>query len=204
MNRWTSTAVVALVLAAGISAFTFGTNGGRAWTAESARRLAAMESPQHLPRAEITTQSGQVADLNDYTQGLVLMDFIYTRCPTVCLAMGAELRQWQSDLRKGGAYEEVRLLSLSFDRRDSALDLQQYLKRFAADPTMWAAARFTDQQVLAQLMDQLGVIAIPDPVVGFVHNAAIYLVDEGRVVGIFDYDDRSALRSALQQRMSRS
>ena len=52
-------------------------------------------------------------------------------------------------------------------------------------------------------MEQLGVIAIPEPDVGFVHNAAFYLIDDGAVVEIIDVDDRRGLMAAIEQRLAR-
>ena len=43
-------------------------------------------------------------------------------------------------------------------------------------------------------------MVIPDPRVGFVHNAAFYLVEDGHVVEIFDVEDRLGLLEAIRRR----
>ena len=51
------------------------------------------------------------------------------------------------------------------------------------------------------MLETLGVVVIPEPRLGFVHNAAFYLIDDGRVVEILDWDDRVELFEAIRQRL---
>lgn len=97
--------------------------------------------------------------------------------------------------------DDVQLLSVSFDPRDGEEELSNYLQRFSGDPTSWTVARFAGADVLSAMLNQLGVIVIPEPTIGFIHNAAIYLINGGKVVGIHDYNDRQGLRAALNRQL---
>jgi len=194
-----------LILSAGTLGLWAGTDGWTAWTAESARRLSVLNNPQVLPQFDLRDAAKQTKSFADFERPIILIDFVYTRCPTVCLAMGAEFRQLQSDLSSLGLTDQVQLLSLSFDPvHDGPAELAAYLKRFSANPNQWTAAKFESKQAMVSILNQLGVVVIPEPRLGFVHNAAIYLVHNGVVVGIYDIDDSVSLLEAVQWQLSSS
>ena len=197
-------AVTALVASiAGLSSLWAGTDGWVAWTAESARRLSVLNSPQPLPPVPLRDVNGHALSLAGFDRPVVLMDFIHTRCNTVCISMGAVFRQLQRDLATLGLEEEVQLLSLTFDHaHDGPAELAGYLSRFSADTAHWAAAKFEQAHSLDVVLEQLGVVVIPDPVAGFVHNAGIYLVHRNRVVGIYDPEDKVRLLGEIAWRLT--
>ena len=76
------------------------------------------------------------------------------------------------------------------------------LNGFHAIEPDWRAARFERDEDLDRALDQLGVVVIPEPSVGFVHNAAFYLVEHSRVVAILDTEDRAGLFEAIRKRVA--
>ncbi len=203
MNPIASATATALVVVVGFTCLWLGTDRWAAWTAESARRIDVLASPRTLPDLELTNASGAQISLSSISPRLQVVDFIYTQCPTVCLAMGAEFRSLQAGIASQDWADDVGLLSLTFDLpNDDVPALSNYLDRFSAERSIWQAARLNDQYKLAPLLSQLGVVVIPEPTLGFVHNAALYLVDEGRVVEIFDIGDREKIMAALRWRLN--
>ena len=191
---------IAVVLMAGIGTLTWATDGWRIWTAETARREAVLNHPKALPAVNLTDSHGRSVKLKHQSQ-LVVVDFIFTQCPTVCLAMGAQFRQLQDQLSAEELSGQVRLLSLSFDpENDHQAQLTQYLSRFGAVDPYWKAARFDQIEQLQDTLDQLGVIVIPEPTLGFVHNAAFYLIEDGYVVGIYDVEELERLSDDIRLR----
>lgn len=202
MNRWPSAVATVAVLLGGCFALWAATDGGAAWTAESARQFDIAERPRELPNAALSDFGNQSLGLASLERPIAIVDFIYTRCPTVCVALGSTFRDLQGELVSRGWQDRVGLLSLTFDHvHDGPIELAGYLDRFGAVPDLWNAARFDKQDDLDAVLRDLGVIVIPEPNVGFVHNTAIYLVDRGRVVGIYDFDDRSGLLQAIEWRL---
>ena len=185
-----NTAAIVTILALGSFALWAATEGGHIWTAETARRVAVQRSPLPLPTSIVIddTRQGRLS-LGQFKAPVLLMDFVFTRCPTVCIAMGAEFRDVQRRLAEHPRYADLRFLSISFDPADSVADMQDYLRRFRADTQTWSGARVADAEQRRALLDLLDVIAIPSPQEGFVHNAAIYIVVEGRVHEIIDFGD---------------
>lgn len=197
---WRSACAAVLVLAFGCAALILGTDGGSVWTAEGARREAVLANPQPLPDFPLKDSGGVPISLADSDRPLRVIDLIYTRCPTVCLAMGAQLRMLQTELAAAGLLDRVEILSITFDPSDDEQALADYLERFQAIGPPWRAARFENDQDLQRALDELGVVVIPEPRVGFVHNAAFYLVEQGRVVAILDIGDRAGLFEAIRER----
>ena len=121
------------------------------------------------------------------------------------MALGATFRDLQGELVSRDWHDRVGLLSLTFDyAHDGPDELAGYLERFRGAPDLWNAARFESKDDLDAVLRDLGVVVIPEPNVGFVHNTAIYLVDRGRVVGIYDFEDRSGLLQAIEWRLKTS
>ena len=167
------------------------TDGFRAFTAESARRLAVTERPLNIPQTHLQDHLGRDLALEDYRGQWLLATFIYTQCGDLCPAIAASFRQVYEGLRGEGLGRDVSLLTVSFDSvNDSVEALRHYASNYQADGDGWRMARVPDGGELDRLLKRLGVVVIPDGHGGFEHNAAIYLVDpSGRLVRIFDYDD---------------
>ena len=205
MNRWLSAAATVAVLFGGCLVLWAATDGGAAWTAEAARRLDIAEQPRVLPDAALRDIGDRPIGLTALDRPIAVVDFIFTRCPTVCVDLGSTFRDLQGELVSRDWQDKVGLLSLTFDyAHDGPVELAGYLERFGAAPDLWNAARFEREAELDAVLRELGVVVIPEPNVGFVHNTAIYLVDRGRVVGIFDFGDRSGLLQAIEWRLKTS
>jgi protein SCO1/2 len=123
--------------------------------------------------------------------GVTLVDFVYTRCQTVCLSLGGSFQQLQTALqadRAAGTQSNVRLLSISLDGAyDTPTVLQAYAHKLQADLALWQWVRVPDGAQQKALLQRLGVVVVPDGRGDFEHNAALLVLDaQGRLVRIFD------------------
>ncbi|BAL27262.1 SCO family protein [Azoarcus sp. KH32C] len=194
----------ALILLLGLVTFSEVSAGFRVVTSEAARRLDVREHAPQIPDAML---AGAGAGATAYSLRselardgrIALVDFIYTRCESVCSVLGTEFQQLQQDIRKQGLQDRVRLISISFDPEDDADALAAYASRMHADASVWRFASVADPQALRPLLDAFGIVVVPDGIGGFVHNAAIHtLMPDGRLIRIDDLGEaRIALRSAL-------
>jgi protein SCO1/2 len=194
----TALASAGLLLAGG-GALAAATDGFRAFTTETARRVAVRGSPVELPAVALQSQSGARFTLADLRGKWVLVDFIYTRCPTVCTVLGGDFARLERQLAGPIAQGRVQLLSISFDpAHDPPVRLAAYLERFGSRSPAWQAARPLTGEGLQRLTTAFGVTVIPDRLGGFTHNAAIHLVDpEGRLADIFDLGDPARISEAV-------
>ncbi|HET6598628.1 MAG TPA: SCO family protein, partial [Burkholderiaceae bacterium] len=158
-----------------------------------------------VPAVGLQVQSGSRINLTDLRGKWLLVDFIYTRCPSYCVALGAEFAQLQDRLAGPIARGEVELLSISFDPdHDTPPELAAYLKRSRDRGHGWRAARPLGPDGLLQLERAFGVTVIADGFGGYTHNAALYLVDpRGRLVEIFDMGDVVRAGRAVRQGLER-
>jgi protein SCO1/2 len=133
-----------------------------------------------------------------------LVEFIYTRCPDVCYAMGSAFQQIQRQLKEKNLDDKVQLLSISFDpENDQRALLANYASRFQADIQNWKVTRPVQKSQLPRLLEQFGIVVIPDKFGGYQHNAAIHVVDgQGMLVGIFDYQAPDKVIEELWARLS--
>ncbi len=198
-NLWACGVAVALLLHLLATA----TGGFRHWTFESWRRAQAAQGLLRAPDIRLLDSRGQ--PLRPWPQHLpdeappapgdvLIVDFVFTRCPTVCLSLGTAFQQMQAQLPDGagtGAGARVRLLSISFDPEHDGPDaLLAYAQRYRADPARWTVAVPSGATDTATLLRSLGVVVIPDGWGGYVHNAGLHVIDtRGRLAGVHDLAD---------------
>jgi protein SCO1/2 len=178
---------VALMLVGGVTLYA-ATDRFQAFTTESARRLAVRQHPVDVPAVTLETQSGARIGVTALRGKWLLIDFIYTRCPTYCVALGSKFAQLQDQLAGPLAQGKVQLVSISFDPvHDTPQELTSYLQRVRSRGAGWFAGRPVDPDGLDRLKQVFGLTVIPDGLGGFTHNAAIHIVDpQGRLVEIVD------------------
>lgn len=173
------------------------TDGFERWTFEALRREAAREGQLKLP---VTLLRGSADQRFTVGTGRVrLVDFIYTRCASVCQALGAEFHQAQEAMRRSDSVD-MGLVSISIDPdHDDSAKLSAYARRFRADAAWWVVGAPVLPTAGRRAMRELGVIAVADGLGGFVHNGAIHVVDvDGSVRDIFDYADWASAVAAAQ------
>jgi protein SCO1/2 len=195
------TAVAALVIAcAGSAALWHETDGFRAFTAEGARRLSILEQPRPVPNVRLIDMQGRELTLAEDIGRAVVVEFIYTTCPTLCVTLGESFAKLQDTIRTTGLSDRVRLVSISFDLvHDGPQALMDYAKAHGADGRVWIAARPESEQGLRALLQAFGVIVIPDGGGGFVHNAALHVIDrKGRLKMILDVGDEAQVLAAVR------
>jgi protein SCO1 len=190
-----SALLCAVLALGGYASASWLTHDFQVWTAEGARRLEIALAPVATPA--VMAQGPGIApqplkQLLAAGPSVTVVDFVYTRCQTVCLALGSVFQQMQQQLQAAspsdGAASRVKLMSISFDERDSTPDLQAYAAGLRADPRIWRLVRIPDAAESQRLLAAFQVTVVPDGRGDFEHNAALLVVDrQGRLVRAFDY-----------------
>lgn len=199
VSRWCS-GLLCLALATAFAWAAWNqTSGFEIWTFEGRRQLQAASGQLQAPVVPLQLDDGSVAaapwDTPGATPAAYLVDFIYTRCPSVCRVLGNEYQQMQRQLversRQDPAGRGIALLSVSFDTgHDQAAQLHETATRLGAIPAHWRFAVPVSAADAQSLLRALGVVAIADGAGGFVHNGDIHLLDRaGRLRAIYRFDD---------------
>lgn len=179
----------AVTAAAGAAALAGVTQGFRAFTAETARRIAVSRHPVPVPAVVLENQAGARFDLAALRGKWVIVDFVYTRCQDQCAVLDASFARLEALLARPIAAHRLQLLSISFDPgRDTPGELAAYLRRFGGRSPGWQVARPLDAVDLGRLERAFGITVIPDDDGGYTHNSAILVVDpQERLVRILGW-----------------
>lgn len=201
MSAARTTLAVALACTAGLAVAHATTDGFQAFTLESARRLQALRSPSAVPELRLEFSDGRRAGFAETPARAVLVDFIYTRCPTVCTALGSVYARLQERLAAEIAAGEIELVSISLDpAHDGPQELFAYRARYSKKAAGWQVARPAAAGELQIWLDAFGVVVIPDGLGGFVHNAAVHVVGpDRRLAAILDYQDVDAIADKARE-----
>ncbi|MDO9278183.1 MAG: SCO family protein [Polaromonas sp.] len=192
-----------LLLLLGFGLLFVATNRGQAFTTEGLRRSEVSRQALQIPNFELLDAAHQKMGLHQRLNldgRVLIVDFVYTRCQTICSALGSVYQQLQTEIIERSLQQQVGLLSISFDpANDDPKALQNYATRMRMDPGVWRIETLSRWQDRRRLLDSFGIMVVPAPLGEFEHNAALHLVNtQGQLVSIMDYDRPSdALNAAL-------
>lgn len=182
---------LAIILVFGFVLFYVGTDGFTAFTAETARTNKLIEEKPALPELTLEDSKGREYSFDEFEGKYMVMTFIYTACSTVCPQLEMNTAEIYKAIPEKYLGEDIVFLSVSFDpERDTPEILDRYRTYFGSDGEKWRMARIKDEKELKQMLDEFGVIVIPDGEGDFTHNVAFYLVDrEGYLQDVIDFED---------------
>jgi protein SCO1/2 len=157
-----------------------GANGPLADSSQGPGQVRRLETGDHLPDFSMTDQDGKTVKLADLRGNVVVLTFIYTRCPLpdFCPLMDrkfAELAQHLSN--SPGRARYVRLISLSFDPdHDTADVLRKHAQVRGATPPLWTFAVASHDE-LAKIAGPLGLFYGPGKD-DIAHNLCTAIIDQ--------------------------
>ncbi len=191
----------ALIVITGVLILWTSTDGGRAFTVEEARRLDVRENPRSVPDWRLQSQDSEVVAIQNWHGHFIVVDFIYTSCPSVCLILSSGLRSLQKDFAAELEKNNLHLLSISFDpEKDTPQRLKEHLTHFSANPEYWTAVRPINPSQKKAILDFFKVIVIPDEYGGYTHSAGYHIINpEGQLVAIFGVEQLDELHAYLTQ-----
>ncbi|HLR09707.1 MAG TPA: SCO family protein [Bacillota bacterium] len=180
-----------IVLVCGFLLFFFGTDGFQAFTAETARTNKLLKEQPKFPAVILEDSQERTYSFSKFKGKYVFITFMYTSCEDVCPVLEMNMAQVYQSIPEKYIGDDIVFLSISFDpERDDPDTLKKYRGYFNSDGETWRMARIPDQKELDELLDEFGVIVIPDDYGNFTHNSAFYLVDpDGFLVDVMDYQN---------------
>ncbi len=188
-KRTTISTVIVLVF--GFILFYIGTDGFQAYTAETVRTNALIENSPKFPEVTLEDSKKRTYPFSEFEGKYVFITFIYTACSDVCPQLEVNVAEVYKNIPEKFIGEDIVFLSISFDpKRDTPEVLEKYRSYFNSDGETWRMARINDQEELDSLLNQFGVIVIPDEQGDFQHNSAFYLVNpEGYLTDVLDFTE---------------
>ncbi|MGF3105022.1 SCO family protein [Rossellomorea sp. DUT-2] len=131
-------------------------------------------------------QDGETTSLGELNKGkIVIADFIFTNCDTVCLPMTANMSKLQKKIAEAGLDGEVQLVSISVDpEHDSPEVLKEYSGRYEVDDKNWSFLTGYSRDEIESFAN----VSFKTPAAQvegsnqFVHGTSFYLVSENGVL----------------------
>ncbi|HXS56111.1 MAG TPA: SCO family protein [Hanamia sp.] len=129
-----------------------------------------------------TNQLGQQVSLDDLKGKVIVLDFFFTRCPTICPQLGTAMKKLQKSFPNNDSI--VQFVSISVDpKHDSVGQLRKWAEKFDVNPDSWwlltgdrdSIYKFALQEIKASIADVNVDTA-------FVHTENFFLLDKHRVV----------------------
>ena len=153
-----------------------------------------------LPDFTLTNQDGKQVSLHEMVKidpetgdtipKIVVANFFFTHCATICPGMTSNIKKLQESIRKSEKVGDrtadfVQFLSFSVDPdRDSVAALKKWADRFQINPENWWLLT-GDKKTIYDLSLKHMNLSVQDPQgvdTGFFHTDVIVLIDRDRVV----------------------
>lgn len=173
--------------------FSLITSGLSNFTLESERKSKLFLSQPSIA-LQLINADGQRLSLANFAKmqnKMLVTEFIYTSCKTLCLTLGDYFQQAQTHIKAQSLQNKIHLLSISFDiAEDNPERLNRYQHRMKMDKQIWSIATMASDTNLTMAKRQLGLVVLKDGTNEFVHNSAfLVLSPQGKLLGIYDDDD---------------
>lgn len=127
---------------------------------------------------ELIDSRGKPITLQKYRQGTIIVNFIYTRCPTVCPLQTARL---QSVLEQIGLEyrDHSQFVSISLDpENDSPEKMSQYAKSRGIDTQQWSFLTGSSDAV-NRVLNSFNVVAMAQSDVDINHSQQVFVIQPG-------------------------
>ena len=141
----------------------------------------------HVSNLHGINQMGQHVSLDDLKGKIIVLDFFFTHCPTLCPKLAVAMKKLQNSFPNQDSI--VQFVSISIDpQHDSVAQLRKWAQKFNVNPDSWwlltgnrdSIYNFALHEIKASVAD-VGVDT------AFIHTQKFFLLDKERIVrGWFD------------------
>lgn len=155
-----------------------------------------------LPDFDLTDHTGAPFTRAGLTSHVSIVNFIFTRCDTVCPVTTMKMR---TVMDRTGDQPDIKLVSITVDpEHDSVPVLANYALANGADPRRWRfvrgdikAIRSLVEQAMRVGFDTVGTLASGAPNIS--HSGHFLLVDQrGHLRGYYDSDDWGRVETLMR------
>lgn len=153
---------------------------------------------QQIPDFSFTNQLGKKVSLHDLTyvkdgdtlNKIIVADFFFTRCPTICPGMTANMKRMEESInnaqRVGNTQPDfVHFISFSIDpERDSVPALKRWADRFQINPELWWLLTGDKKEIYDLSLDKFKLALEDGEGVdsNFIHTSKFVLLDRHHVI----------------------
>jgi len=144
----------------------------------------------HLADFSLTNQLGKKVSWNDIRGKIVIADFFFTHCPTICPGLTRNMKRLQESITNAQRVGDktnasVHFLSFSIDpERDSVERLKYWADRFQINPEQWWLLTGNKKDIYDLIINEMKIPAEDGHGVdtSFMHTDHFVLIDSNRYV----------------------
>jgi protein SCO1/2 len=138
----------------------------------------------------LTNQEGRTVKFSDLQGKIVVADFFFTHCPTICPGMTINMRKLAEAVHAGkrvgdNSNKQVHFISFSIDpERDSVPELKKWADRFRINPAHWWLLTGDKKTIYDMAIEEmkLGLVDGEGVDTSFIHSDRFVLIDSNRQV----------------------
>jgi protein SCO1/2 len=136
----------------------------------------------HVRNLRMINQFGKQVSLDDAKNKVLLFNFFFTRCPSICPGLTKNMKKLQQSFVKNP--EIVQFISISVDpEHDSFPALRKFADRFGVNHDSWWFVTGDKKDIYDFALTELKAsIADVNVDTAFIHTENFFLVDSNRVV----------------------
>lgn len=151
----------------------------------------------------LTNQQGQKVSWDELKGKVVVADFFFTHCPTICPRLTTNMRSLQQSINNAQRVGDktpdfLHFISFSIDpERDSVPRLKQWADRFQVNPEQWWLLTGDKKEIYDMAINEMkiGVVDGQGVDTNFIHTDHFVLIDSNRHVrGYYRGLDTSSLK----------
>jgi protein SCO1/2 len=131
---------------------------------------------------EFTNQLGQNVSFDDLKGKIIVLDFFFTRCPTICPKLAKAMKRLQNSFPDHDSI--VQFVSITVDpKHDSLAELRNWAEKFDVNPDNWWLLTGNRDSIYNMALTEVKAsVADVNIDTAFVHTENFFLLDKNRVV----------------------
>jgi protein SCO1 len=134
-----------------------------------------------------TNQLGKKVNLYDLHGKIIVLDFFFTRCPSICPGLAKSMKRLQDSFLKNDSI--VQFISISIDPlHDSVPQLRKFADRYNINHDTWWMVTGDRKEIYDFALKEIKAsVADPGVDTAFIHTTDFFLLDSNKIVrGFYD------------------
>jgi protein SCO1/2 len=148
---------------------------------------------------QFTNQFGKKVSFADLKGKIIVLDFFFTRCPTLCPQLARAMKKLQRSFTNNDSI--VEFISISVDPvHDSVPELRKWAEKYNVDPDSWWLLTGNRDSIYHFALNEIKAnIADVHVDTGFIHTEKFFVLDKERVIrgwydGLDSMDQKKLVR----------
>ena len=136
----------------------------------------------HVSNIEFTNQFGKKVSFADLKGKIIVLDFFFTRCPSICPRLAKAMKKLQNSFTNNDSI--VQFVSISVDPvHDSVPELRKWAEKYNVDPDSWWVLTGNRDSIYHFAINEMKAnIADVSVDTSFVHTEDFFLLDKQRII----------------------